>query len=288
MRSSFALAAILLASAAGNANATCGGTIGAGASFSTTSTDITLSAGCLMGDGKVDENMGGMTLYSITASACPGCIITDSSGGETFIEPAAELGCDMSEVNAANPCVTSSSTTTSTTTTETSSTNDMSDMTDMSDISDQMPSTLTASCSDSSEARCYCASVTGSINPNCDPTKRITYTAAETDTQCADYCLRECGQGAGSDFSCHNGSSPLTPCNKKTTSCECSSCETEATPQQPMQFAEQCGAFCDAQCGSDYSSGYAYSCPATTSAASKIGAVVGSTIVAIAMASLVM
>ena len=287
MRFSFVLTAALFASTSGNADATCAGTIGAGASYSTTSNDVTLSEGCVMGDGIVEEDMGGMTLYSITTSACPGCIVTDSSGGETFIEPAADLGCDMSEVNAANPCVTSSSTTT---TTETSSTNDMADMADMSNISDQMPPTTTASCPESSEARCYCASATGSINPNCDPTQRITYTAAETDTECADYCFSECGQGAGSDFSCHNENSPLTPCNKKTTSCECSSgCETEATPQQPMQFAGQCGAFCDAHCGSDYSGGYAYGCPGDTSAASpKIGAAVGSTIVAIAMASLVM
>ena len=287
MRFSFAIAAGLFASAAGNADATCAGTIWASASYSTTSTDgVTLSEGCQMGDGIVDEDMGGITRYFITASACPGCIITDSRG-ETFIEPAADLDCDMSEFNAANPCVTSSSTTTITTT-ETSSTNDISGMTD---VTDQTLSTTAAGCLESSDARCYCASATGSINPNCDPTQRITYTAAETDTECADYCVGECGEGAGSDFSCHNENSPLMPCNKKSTSCECSSCETDATPRQPMQFGGQCGAFCDAHCGSGYSGGYTYSCPATTSAAPcalDAAAIIGSAIVAVVATSLFM
>ena len=280
MRFSFAFAAAaasLFASAAGNADAACAGAIGAGASYSTTSTDVTLSEGCLMDDGKVDENMGGITMYSVTASACPGCILTDSRGA-TFIEPAADLGCDMNEVNVANPCVTSSSITT-TTTTETTS--------DMSDMSDQMPPTITASCPDTHKPRCYCASATGSTNQNCDPTVRITHIAAETDIECADYCVSECGEGAGSNFACHPNDDPLMPCNEKTTSCECSSCETDAPPE-PIQFGGQCGAFCAAEC--DGGTGYAYSCPAkggTSAAPKKIGVVAGSMIVAIAVASLV-
>ena len=272
MRFSFAIAAALFASATEIADATCAATIGAGSSYST-SEDVTLSEGCL----KVDVDSGS----SITASACPGCIVTDSSGGQTFIKPGADLGCDPNEVNAANPCVTSSSTSTITTT-ETSSTNDMADMTDMSDMSDQMTSKV---CLDSEEGRCYCHSATVSTNHKCIPTFRVTYIDAKTDVECADYCVSECGDGAGSNFHCVITGTPLSPCNEKFTSCDCNNCNPNQTPLEPIQFSGQCGAFCDTFCESY--TGHKYSCSSTdTSVAPKIGATVGTTLVVVAVASL--
>lgn len=274
MRFSYAIAAALFASAAQSADATCAATIGAGSSYST-SKNVMLSEGCL----KVDVDSGS----SITASACPGCIVTDSTGGQTFIEPGADLGCDPNEVNAANPCVTSSSSTTITTT-ETSSTNDMADMTDMSDMSDQMP---TETCLDSEEGRCYCHSATVSTNQKCIPTIRFTYIAAKTDVECADFCVSECGDGAGSNFQCVFTGTPLLPCNEKFTSCQCNDCEPDVTPLEPIQFSGQCGAFCDTFCESY--TGHKYSCTSSdTSVASKIGAAVGATLVVVAVASLVL
>jgi len=46
-----------------------------------------------------------------TAASCPGCTVTED-GEVTFLEPPVALGCNQDEINAANPCSTTSSTTT--------------------------------------------------------------------------------------------------------------------------------------------------------------------------------
>ena len=99
----------------------CGATVGT--SYTTTEDISHHSEGCHK------EANGGMTTF--LAKACSGCTLKHN-GAVTFIEPPASLGCSREEVDAANPCVTSTSTQTVTeTSTSTSTTTETSDKSTM-------------------------------------------------------------------------------------------------------------------------------------------------------------
>jgi len=77
----------------------CAQTISDGGSFSISGTIENLTTNC-------DTD-----LLNYFATKCPGCTVT-VDGEVTFLEPPVSLGCNQDEINAANPCITTSSTTT--------------------------------------------------------------------------------------------------------------------------------------------------------------------------------
>lgn len=101
------------------------------------------------------------------------------------------------------------------------------------------------------EGRCYCSHASNA--QGCDVAARVTHMSKVDETICADFCSTECGEGAGSSFACHVG--PLSPCEAKSTTCECS-CDYNGTIPIPIQFGSQCSAFCDREdvCGNPGSS----------------------------------
>ena len=131
------------------------------------------------------------------------------------------------------------------------------------------------------EPRCYCAGTADPPKSTCDPTQRVTMTAPNTTEACVDYCKDDCGEDAGSKFVC--ATEDLMPCNEGATTCQCM-CEHNVTVPSPIQFVEQCGAFCAREdvCGAG--AGFSYSCH---SAGYQIGATVASGILVVLVASFV-
>lgn len=92
--------------------AECSSTIANGGSFSSSGNIGTISSDCA----QTSENE-----VTYSANSCPGCTVT-VDGKITFLEPPDNLGCSRDEINAANPCVTSTITEESTMTSTGSST----------------------------------------------------------------------------------------------------------------------------------------------------------------------
>ena len=132
------------------------------------------------------------------------------------------------------------------------------------------------------EPRCYCAGTADPPKNGCDPTQRATMTTPNTTEACEDYCKDDCGEDAGSKFVCTTDD--LMPCNEGATLCECV-CEHDVTVPSPIQFIDQCGAFCAREdvCGAG--SGFGYKCG--HSAAYQMGATVASGILVVLVASFV-
>ena len=93
--------------------AECSSTIANGGSFSSSGNIGTISSDCP----QTFENEA----VAYSANSCPGCTVT-VDGKITFLEPPDNLGCSRDEINAANPCVTSTITEESTMTSTGSST----------------------------------------------------------------------------------------------------------------------------------------------------------------------
>ena len=109
----FSLSTFQTASATNDRRAVeCAATITDGGTYSVSGTVGTISSECA-------STFGDQVTYS--ATSCPGCTVT-VDGKTTFLEPPTSLGCSREDINAANPCVTSSSTTTTTEESSTTST----------------------------------------------------------------------------------------------------------------------------------------------------------------------
>ena len=106
--------------------------------------------------------------------------------------------------------------------------------------------------------RCYCSGPDIS-KQNCDVTQRITQTAMKNYDICDAYCTDECGEDAGSNFSCHRADEAISvDCDRSDTTCKCS-CDHNVTVPSPIPFSSQCIAFCDREdvCGMG---GMSYQC----------------------------
>ena len=126
-------------------------------------------------------------------------------------------------------------------------------------------------CPENYSPRCYCSGP-DITNQNCDVTQRITITSMNTVDSCASYCTEQCGEMAGSQFSCYPEDDDLKiSCDGDPDrgTCKCS-CDHNVAVPSSMAFSDQCAAFCDRQdvCGDV---GSEFSCGGTSGASSTFG-----------------
>ena len=108
-------------------------------------------------------------------------------------------------------------------------------------------------------------------NSNCDVAKPITHTDIETIEGCEAFCTSECGEEAGSSFTCWpKKEEPQQLCNSgEDFVCTCLGCEDHGVPvPKDMYFGNQCSAFCDRADVCD-DIGFAATCTGGSSGASS-------------------